>query len=393
MSKARLFTPLKLRGTETKNRIVISPMCQYSADDGLANDWHFVHLGRFALGGAGIVMVEATAVAKDGRITHGDMGLWSDAHIAPLARIAAFVRDHGAVPAIQLAHAGRKASMQRPWFGNGPLNADDFLRGETPWDIVAPSALPLEEGWITPHALTDDELTELRDAYRAAIERAIKAGFDIVELHMAHGYLMHSFLSPLSNKRGDKYGGGRAGRMRLPLEVVETARASWPTDKPMFVRISSVDGLDGGWTLDDSVAFARELKARGVDVIDCSSGGLTGSATAARIPRGYGFQLPFAARIRKEAGIPTMAVGLIVHPQQAEDALAEGAADLIAIAREAMFDPNWPLHAEMALGAAEGETYGEIFSSWPKQAGWWLERREPGLRKLEGPPLPFRTRA
>jgi 2,4-dienoyl-CoA reductase-like NADH-dependent reductase (Old Yellow Enzyme family) len=389
MSKARLFTPLKLRGIQTKNRIIISPMCQYSADDGMANDWHFVHLGRFALGGAGIVMVEATAVTKEGRITHGDMGLWSDAHIAPLARIAAFLRANGAAPAIQLAHAGRKGSMQRPWFGNGPLNADDFLRGDTPWDIVAPSALPLDEGWLLPSELTADGIDDLRDAWRAAAERAIKAGFDILEVHMAHGYLLHSFLSPLSNKRSDKYGGDRAGRMRFPLEVAETVRAAWPADKPMFVRVSSVDGLDGGWTIEDSVAFARELKARGVDAIDCSSGGLTGSATAARIPRGYGFQLPFAARIREEADIATMAVGLIVHPQQAEDALKDGAADLIAIGREAMFDPNWPLHAEMALGAADGETY----ASWPKQAGWWLERREPGLRKLEGPPLPFRTRA
>jgi 2,4-dienoyl-CoA reductase-like NADH-dependent reductase (Old Yellow Enzyme family) len=389
MTKTRLFTPLKLRGVETKNRIVISPMCQYSAEDGLANDWHFVHLGRLALGGAGIVMVEATAVTKDGRITHGDMGLWSDAHIAPLARIATFLRANGAVPAIQLAHAGRKGSMQRPWFGNGPLNAGDFLRGDTPWDIVAPSAIPLDEGWLMPSELTVDALAELRDAYRVTAERAIKAGFDILEVHMAHGYLLHSFLSPLSNKRDDKYGGERAGRMRFPLEVADTVRAAWPADRPLFVRISSVDGLDGGWTIDDSVALARELKARGVDVIDCSSGGLTGSATAARIPRGYSFQLPFAARIRNEAGIATMAVGLIIHPQQAEDALADSAADLIAIAREATFDPNWPLHAEMALGAAEGELY----ASWPKQAGWWLERREPGLRKLDGPPLPFRTRA
>jgi 2,4-dienoyl-CoA reductase-like NADH-dependent reductase (Old Yellow Enzyme family) len=388
MEKARLFTPAKLRSVETKNRIIISPMCQYSADEGLANDWHFVHLGRFAQGGAGIVMVEATAVTKEGRITHGDVGLWSEAHIAPLARIAAFLRANGSVPAIQLAHAGRKASMQRPWFGNGPLNPGDFLRGDTPWDIVAPSAIALEEGWLLPAELTEDDLDELRDAWRAATERAIKAGFDIVEAHMAHGYLLHSFLSPLSNKRSDKYGGDRAARMRFPLEIAEIVRAAWPTEKPMFVRISAVDGLDGGWTIEDSVAFARELKARGIDVIDCSSGGLTGSATAARIPRGYGFQLPFAARIRSEAQIATMGVGLIVHPQQAEDALAEGAADLIAIGREAMFDPNWPLHAEMALDAAQRD----LFGSWPKQAGWWLERREPGLRKLDGPPLPFRTR-
>jgi 2,4-dienoyl-CoA reductase-like NADH-dependent reductase (Old Yellow Enzyme family) len=388
MEKARLFTPAKLRSVETKNRIIISPMCQYSADEGLANDWHFVHLGRFAQGGAGIVMVEATAVTKEGRITHGDVGLWSEAHIAPLARIAAFLRANGSVPAIQLAHAGRKASMQRPWFGNGPLNPGDFLRGDTPWDIVAPSAIALEEGWLLPAELTEDDLDELRDAWRAATERAIKAGFDIVEAHMAHGYLLHSFLSPLSNKRSDKYGGDRAARMRFPLEIAEIVRAAWPTEKPMFVRISAVDGLHGGWTIEDSVAFARELKARGIDVIDCSSGGLTGSATAARIPRGYGFQLPFAARIRSEAQIATMGVGLIVHAQQAEDALAEGAADLIAIGREAMFDPNWPLHAEMALDAAQRD----LFGSWPKQAGWWLERREPGLRKLDGPPLPFRTR-
>ncbi|GAC1555574.1 MAG: NADH:flavin oxidoreductase/NADH oxidase [Beijerinckiaceae bacterium] len=388
MSKARLFTPLRLRGIETKNRIIVSPMCQYSAEDGLANDWHLVHLGRFAQGGAGIVMVEATAVTRQGRITHGDMGLWSDAHIPPLARIANFLRAQGTVPAIQLAHAGRKASMQRPWFGNGPLDANDRARGDLAWDIVAPSALPLDEGWLMPAALSADDLAGLRDAWRAATLRAVTAGFDIVELHMAHGYLMHSFLSPLSNKRNDEFGGSREGRMRFPLEVAAIVRENWPADKPVFVRVSSVDGLEGGWTIEDTVTFARELKARGIDVIDCSSGGLAGSATAARVPRGYGFQLPFAARVRAEAGIATMAVGLIVHPQQAEDALAAGEADLIAIGREAMFDPNWPLHAEMVLGAADGE---EVFGSWPKQAGWWLERREPGLRKLEGPPLPFRS--
>lgn len=389
MSHPKLFTPITLRSITAKNRIVIAPMCQYSAEDGFANDWHLVHLGKFAQGGAGTVMVEATAVVPEGRITHGDMGLWSDAHIAPLARIAAFMRGQGAVPAIQLAHAGRKASMQRPWYGNAVLNADDRARGDVPWQVVAPSPIPMEDGWLMPHELTETDMAALLQSWRLATLRARKAGFDLLEVHCAHGYLLHEFLSPLSNKRSDAYGGDRAGRMRFPLQVIEIVRAAWPNDLPLFVRISSVDGLDGGLEIEDSIAFVRAAKARGVDVIDCSSGGLLGSATAARIPRGYGFQVPFAERIRKEADIMTMAVGLIIHPQQAEDVLVAGRADLIAVAREAMFDPNWPLHAELELTAKQGE----VFDNWPKQYGWWLERREPGLRKLEGPALPFRRDA
>lgn len=389
MSHPKLFTPITLRGITAKNRIVIAPMCQYSADDGFANDWHLVHLGKFAQGGAGTVMVEATAVVPEGRITHGDMGLWSDAHIAPLARIAAFMRGQGAVPAIQLAHAGRKASMQRPWYGNAVLNADDRARGDLPWQVVAPSPIPMEDGWLMPHELTEKDMTALLESWRLATLRARKAGFDLLEVHCAHGYLLHEFLSPLSNKRSDTYGGDRAGRMRFPLQVIETVRAAWPKELPLFVRISSVDGLDGGLEIEDSIAFVRAAKALGVDVIDCSSGGLLGSATAARIPRGYGFQVPFAEAIRKEADIMTMAVGLIIHPQQAEDVLVADRADLIAVAREAMFDPNWPLHAELELTAKQGE----VFDNWPKQYGWWLERREPGLRKLEGPALPFRRDA
>lgn len=386
MSQPKLFTPITLRSITAKNRIVIAPMCQYSADDGFANDWHLVHLGKFAQGGAGTVMVEATAVVPEGRITHGDMGLWSDAHIAPLARIAAFVRGQGALPAIQLAHAGRKASMQRPWYGNAVLNAEDHARGDVPWQVVAPSPIPMEDGWLMPHELSETDMAALLESWRLATLRARKAGFDLLEVHCAHGYLLHEFLSPLSNRRSDTYGGDRAGRMRFPLQVIETVRAAWPQDLPLFVRISSVDGLDGGLEIEDSIAFVRAAKALGVDVIDCSSGGLLGSATAARIPRGYGFQVPFAERIRNEADIMTMAVGLIVHPQQAEDVLVHDRADLIAVAREAMFDPNWPLHAELELTAKQGE----LFDSWPKQYGWWLERREPGLRKLEGPALPFR---
>jgi len=387
MSQPQLFQPITLRGVTARNRILISPMCQYSATDGVMDDWHLVHLGKFAQGGAGIVMTEATAVAAEGRITHGDAGLWHDGQIAPMRRIAAFIRGNGAVPAIQLAHAGRKGSMQRPWFGNSALNDADRARGDLPWRVVAPSAIPMDEVSLMPHELSEAELKTLCEQWRLATLRAVEAGFEFLEVHCAHGYLMHEFLSALSNKRTDVYGGDRAGRMRYPLEIIETVRRAWPADKPLSVRISSVDGVDGGVELADSVAFAKEAKARGADIIDCSSGGLMGSATAARIPRGYGFQVPYAEAIRKEAAIATMAVGLILHPQQAEDIVARGQADLVAIGREALFDPNWPLHAQLALGGASGE----VFADWPKQYGWWLERREPGLRKLEGPALPFRN--
>ena len=373
--KPRLFTPIALRGVTLKNRIVISPMCQYSAVDGHANDWHLVHLGRFALGGAAMVFTEATAVEARGRITHGDLGLWSDEHVPGLRRVAAFLRANGAVPAIQLAHAGRKASMQRPWHGNGPLDQSDRARGEQPWPIVAPSALPLDEGWLLPHELTVAEIGALQQAWRAATLRALEAGFEALELHSAHGYLGHEFLSPLSNRRGDAYGGDLAGRMRFTLELAQTVRAAWPQDKPLFVRVSSVDGLEGGWAIEDTVVLARELAARGVDVIDCSSGGLAGSATAARIKRGPGFQVPYAERVRREAGIKTMAVGLILEPVQAEAILVAGQADLIAIGREALVDPSWALHAEHALGL-QGE-----FESWPVQAGWWLERRHRAMAR------------
>jgi 2,4-dienoyl-CoA reductase-like NADH-dependent reductase (Old Yellow Enzyme family) len=385
MPQPPLFSPLRLRGITFKNRVLISPMCQYSATDGMVNDWHLVHLGKFAQGGAGIVMAEATAVTPEGRITHGDLGLWHDGQIAPLARIAAFIRDNGAVPAIQLAHAGRKGSMQRPWFGNAALNDNDFARGDLPWPIVAPSAIPMDQGWLMPQELSDDDLDDLREQWRLATLRAADAGFEMLEVHCAHGYLLHSFLSPLSNRRTDEYGGDRAGRMRYPLEIIEAVRAAWPDTLPLSVRISSVDGVEGGIELADSVAFAREAKARGADIIDCSSGGLLGSATAARIPRGYGFQVPFAETIRTEAEIPTIAVGLILHPDQAEAIVEKGQADLVAVGREALFDPNWPLHAQLEL--TEGD---EVFADWPKQYGWWLERREPGLRKLGGPKLPVR---
>jgi 2,4-dienoyl-CoA reductase-like NADH-dependent reductase (Old Yellow Enzyme family) len=376
---SRLFERVRLRGLELGNRIVISPMCQYSAKDGFTTDYHLVHYGRFALGGAGLVIIEASAVAPEGRITHGDVGLWSDDHIEGLARIAAFMKAHGAAAGVQIAHAGRKASTQRPWFGNGPLGDEDFARGDRPWDVVAPSAVAMSEGWLMPKALSRQEIAQLIADFVMAARRADRAGFDMIELHAAHGYLLHSFLSPLSNQRDDEYGGDRARRMRLPLEIATAIREAFPADKPISVRVSSVDGLDGGLTLDDTVAFAMALKERGIDVIDCSSGGLGGSATNARITRDYGFQVGFAEHVKREAGIPTMAVGLVVDPRQAEAIVAEGRADLVAIGREALADPNWPLHAEAALGAAEA---ARPFESWPLQSGWWLERRARELARL-----------
>jgi 2,4-dienoyl-CoA reductase-like NADH-dependent reductase (Old Yellow Enzyme family) len=373
-----LFDRIKLRDVEARNRIVVSPMCQYSALDGQVSDWHLVHLGKFAQGGAGIVFVEATAVEKRGRITHGDTGIWDDAHIAGLKRISSFLRDQAAVPAIQLAHAGRKASMARPWYGNGPLTQADADRGESAWSIVAPSVAPIGEGWIAPRAFKKGDFEVVLNAYRQAARRAHAAGFDIVEVHAAHGYLLHSFLSPLSNDRDDEYGGSLENRMRFPLEVAKAVRETWPAGKPLFLRCSSIDDVEGGWTIEDTVFLSKKLKQAGVDVIDCSSGGILGSATAATktlVSRVPGFQLPFSEKIKKEAGLKTMAVGLILTGQQAEEALQAGRADLIAIGREALYDPNWPLHAARELGA------DPEYAMWPEQYGWWLTRRESVLKK------------
>lgn len=374
---ALLLQPFDLRGVPLRNRIVISPMCQYSAVDGVAGDWHTVQYGRFAVGGAGLVFLEATAVLPEGRITHGDLGLWSEEQVAPLARIAAFLKAQGAAAGIQIGHAGRKASMQRPWHGNGPLNAADAARGDLPWEIVSSAALPIGEGWLVPRALDEAGILRVRDAFVAAAERALRAGFDALELHMAHGYLLHQFLSPLVNRRNDAWGGDAEGRMRLPLDAARAVRAVWPADRPLFARISAVDGAEGGLELEDQIAFARRLREAGVDVVDCSSGGVAGSATAAKgPPRTYGFQLPFAARIRAEAGVATMAVGLIVDPRQAEAALRAGEADLVAIGREALEDPNWPQRAAAVLGG------GPDYASAPPQHGWWLANRAPVLNKL-----------
>jgi 2,4-dienoyl-CoA reductase-like NADH-dependent reductase (Old Yellow Enzyme family) len=373
MTKPLLSSPITLRGLTPRNRVVISPMCQYSAAEGMAADWHFAHLARFAIGGAGLVFSEAAAVERNGRITHGDLGIWSDAHIPPLARITSFLKSQGAVPAIQLAHAGRKASMQRPWHGNGPMDDSDRARGEQVWPVVAPSSIPVDKGWLVPHELTLGEIEQLKEHWHAATLRAREAGFEVVEVHGAHGYLIHEFLSPLSNQRTDAYGGDLQKRMRLALEIAGIVRENWPADRPVFFRVSATDGVEGGWALDDSVALARRLKALGIDVIDCSSGGIAGSATAARVKRTLGFQVPYAQRIRNDAGIQTMAVGLILDAHQAEAILQAGQADLIAIGRQALFDPNWALHAELALGVEND------FASWPMQSGWWLDKRQRSL--------------
>jgi 2,4-dienoyl-CoA reductase-like NADH-dependent reductase (Old Yellow Enzyme family) len=378
MTKPLLFTPISIRDVTLKNRVVIAPMATYAAVDGIAQDFHFAHWGRLVLGGTGLVFVEATAVTDQGRITNGDLGIWSAAHIPPLRRIASFMKAQGVAPGIQIAHSGRKGSTQRPWHGNGPLTPADLARGDKSWDIVAPTAEPMAEGYIVPRQLSVADLAVLKGQWADAASRALEAGFEVLEIHNAHGYLIHQFLSPISNKRNDAYGGDFAGRTRFPLEMAEAVRAAWPKDKPLFLRVSAVDGLDGGWTMDDTVAYAKELKARGIDVIDCSSGGLFGSATAARVKRTWGFQVPYAERVRREAGIMSMAVGLIVEPAFAESILQKGQADLVAIAREALANPCWPQMAEIALGRKAVEAMDD----WPVQYGWWLKHREWAIERI-----------
>jgi len=347
---ANLFSPIKLRGLTIRNRIFVSPMCQYSARDGLANDWHMVHLGSRAVGGAGLVMVEATGVSAAGRISHGCTGLWSDAHADALRPMAGFIRDQGAVAAIQLAHAGRKASTHVPWRGGGPLAPE-----EGAWQALAPSAVPFGPGFPAPHALTVAEIDALVAQFADAARRALDAGFQVAEVHMAHGYLLHEFLSPLSNRREDEYGGTLENRMRLPLRVAETVRGLWPDDLPVFVRVSATDWVDGGWDLKQSIELSKRLKAMGIDFIDCSTGGLVPDA---KIPAAPGFQVPFAAAIRREADIATGAVGLITGPAQAESIVADGEADAVLMARELLRDPYWPLHAAKVLG---------VDLEWPEQ--------------------------
>ena len=340
-----LFEPLKLRGVTLRNRIGVSPMCQYSSVDGFADDWHLVHLGSRAVGGAGLVMTEATAVEPRGRISPQDLGLWKDEQIEALARVTRFVRAQGAAPGIQLAHAGRKASVARPWEGGQPLPPP---AGWSP--IVAPSALPFDAGYQTPQALDDRAIGELIAAFATAAARAAHAGFDLVEIHAAHGYLIHEFLSPISNRRDDLWGGTFDNRVRLLLEIVRAVRAVWADWRPLLVRLSTTDWLgDSGWTVEDSIALARRLHAEGVDLIDCSSGGI---APRVAIPLGPGYQTANAARIRAEAPVPTTALGMITSAAQAEHVLRTGQADLVFLARALLRDPYWPLRAAGELGVA-----------------------------------------
>lgn len=372
---SKLFEPLALRGVTLRNRLALSPMCQYTASNGFANEYHAVHYGRFALGGFGLVMVEATGVSPEARITHGDVGIWDDAHVEGLASIAAFAKEYGAVPGIQIGHAGSKASIQRAFQGNGPLDNTDAARGELPWKVVSPSARPAAEGWLVPTALDAQGIAKVRADFAAAAHRALRAGFEVLELHCAHGFLLNAFMSPLTNDRTDEYGGSFENRIRLPLEIARELREIWPQDKPLFVRISAVDGSRDGWTIEDSVALARELGKVGVDIVDCSSGGFG----VFDYPSGYGFQVPFAAQIRREAGIGTMAVGLIVDAHQAETVVASGQADIVALGHSALRDPQFPLHAQQTLAAADPQS---PYADWHIQAGWWLNAREKRLRRL-----------
>jgi 2,4-dienoyl-CoA reductase-like NADH-dependent reductase (Old Yellow Enzyme family) len=339
---AHLFAPLRIREVELRNRIVVSPMCQYSSVDGFANDWHLVHLGSRAVGGAALVFTEAAAVIEDGRISPDDLGIWKDEQMEMLARIFAFIETQDAVPAMQLAHAGRKASTSAPWLGGKPLGTS--ARGWAP--IFGASPLPFAEGYQTPQELDHTGIDRISQAFADAARRALQAGARVVEIHAAHGYLLHSFLSPLSNQRSDQYGGSFENRIRFLGQTVEAVRDVWPGKYPLFVRISSTDWTEGGWTGDDSVALARHLKSLGVDLLDCSSGG---NVPNARIPIGPGYQLPFAARIRAEAEIATGAVGLITAPEQADQIVRLGEADLVLMAREFLRHPYWPLSAARAL--------------------------------------------
>lgn len=363
----RLFDPLTLRGVTLPHRIAIAPMCTYHAGpDGRASDWHFVHYGRFALGGAAMVMTESVVVSPEGRGCDANLGLWDDAQVAPLRRIADFLKAQGSVSAIQLHHAGRKADSGRPYLGSTP---GETTRCQPPASALAPSALPYTSGASVPRAMTATDIRDTIEAWVAAAKRAVAAGFDVLEIHAAHGYLINQFLSPIANHRRDGYGGARAARMRFALELVEAVRAAWPATQPLFVRLSAVDAAEGGWVLDDTVALARELKARGVDAIDCSSGGIGGPVVQTAVPRVPGFQVPFAERVRREADIPTIAVGLITQAEHAAEIIEQGQADIVMIGREALIDPNWPSAARTQLQPEAG------YAHWTEPLGWWLDRR------------------
>jgi 2,4-dienoyl-CoA reductase-like NADH-dependent reductase (Old Yellow Enzyme family) len=375
MTMPALFSPFKLRGLTLRNRVVLSPMCQYSAVDGLVQDWHHQHHARFASGGIALGFVEATGVTRDGRITHGCTGIWNDDQVPGLRRIVDLYHSYGAASGIQIGHAGRRASAERPWDGAAPIKVDK--RGsEAAWERVAPSAIPEREGYPAPRALTEAEIEDLIGAFTAATRRALAAGFDVVEIHGAHGYLIHSFFSPHANQRDDAFGGSREKRMRFPLLVAEAVRAAWPAEKPLFYRASFVDGVAGGTTVEDTIALAKALKSRRVDLIDCSSGGMAGSISLSTNKLLPGFQVPYAAAVRREAQMASMAVGAIVEPKQAEAIIANGEADLVAIGRQFMAEPHWLYRAALELGHPEPD------SVLVKNYAFYLSRR---ANVLDGP--------
>jgi 2,4-dienoyl-CoA reductase-like NADH-dependent reductase (Old Yellow Enzyme family) len=371
-----LFQPFRIRDLTLKNRLVVPPMVHYRAGPGsTCGIFHNVHLGRYALGGFGMVFVEATGVEEIGLINEHDLGIWNEAQVQSFKPLIAFMKGENTAIGIQLAHGGRKSSSQRAMDGMGPLTPEQIKAGAKVWQPVGPTSEPVADGWLTPRQLTTEECRAMVGTWARAARNAVAAGFDAIEIHTAHGYLLASFLSPISNTRNDEYGGDLRGRMRLPLEIVEAVRREMPDGMPLFVRVSAVDGAKDGWNMDDTVVFARELKSRGVDVIDCSSGGISGSATAAQVPRGLGFQVPYAERVRKEVGIASMAVGIILEAQQAEAILQNGQADLIAVGRQSQFNPNIAHHWAHDLGI------NRKFEDWTPEYGWWLEKR---VRTMEG---------
>lgn len=377
-SRSPLFSPLKLKGVTLPNRIVVSPMCLYSAVDGFANDWHFVHYGKLATGGSGLVLVEATGVEPEGRITHGCTGLWNDAQKKPLKRIADFIRKEGSVPGIQLGHAGRKASSQRPWQGAEALGDAEAAKGEGPWRMVAPSAIAANPKRAAPVELDREEMRRIVESWGSAARRASECGYDVVEIHGAHGYLIHSFLSAVSNRRTDEYGGSLENRMRYPLEIAKAVRDNWPADKPAFFRISAIDGLEESWTIEDTFVFSGHLREMGYDVVDCSSGGIDAERSrtvATALTRRPGFQVPFAEQVRAKVGIMTAAVGLIVNPKHAESIVANGQADLVCLGRELLFNPQWPIQAAVELEGLDA------YDIWPPQYEWSLRKRAEWIAK------------
>ena len=374
MTQPMLFTPMKIRDVTMKNRVVIAPMHQYAAERGYPTDWHLMNAGRFAAGGAGLVIVESTKVERRGCGTVGDLGLWHDDFIHYFKRLADFIRQHGSVPGIQIGHSGRKARCFRPWEGRGPLDeqsagVDDWAE----WELVGPSTIA-DAGDPKPRALSANEIPEMVENWGRAAARADAAGFDMLEIHGAHGYLLHQFLSPVANQRADQYGGSLKNRMRLAIEVTECVRAKWPDHKPLFLRLSVEDG--SGWDPDDSVTLASIVKDVGVDVIDCSSGGIAGAVGVGKRPLGYGYQVPLAEKIKRNAKMPSMAVGLIVHADHAEKILQTGQADLIALAREVLHNPNWALDAALKLGA-EGP-----YALMPPAYEFWLAKRAETVPEL-----------